>query len=475
MKGARDEKHTPHRFQQMYDHLVMRIKRGEWQAHDKLPSVRLLAEEYQVHRLTAFRVCRMLTEHGITYVKEKVGYFIRPDNSSLEPAEHAQDRTGHANFFIRSDLSEIHQLPAKYQFSQALIDPNLLPNLFLSEYVKQVFDAYPKLMGTYSSVQGDEELREVLAHHLGKRHRLPLSGADLLMTTGATQAIDLLARLYIQPMDAVMVERPTYSGALDIFRSFRARILPVDIYPYGYDLETVERFMKRYHPRFFYVNPTFHNPTGYTVPSEMRKQLVELAEKYQCVMIEDDAFHDMYFEETPPAPLFTYDTEGWVVYLRSFSKYVSPGLRICAVVGRRQVMEPLRIVKSLADNGMPLVNQKIFLHYFQSDRLQNHLKKLRIALQIRREIMEEELAGSGWKWHTPKGGLNLWLELPDGLTAERLLQVSLRQSVSFVPGKICDPLREMPAFLRLSYSYGSEVELRDGMRILVQTANSLSS
>ncbi|MDB4867080.1 MAG: GntR family transcriptional regulator, partial [Cohnella sp.] len=252
-----------------------------------------------------------------------------------------------------------------------------------------------------------------------------------------------------------------------------ARIYPVDIHPYGYDLERVEALMRRFKPRFFYMNPTYHNPTGYTVPAHVRKELVELAERYQCLLIEDDAFHDMYFEESPPSPMFAYDTEGWVVYLRSFSKYIAPGLRICAVIGRRSVIDPLITAKSLADNGTPLVNQKIFLHYFLSERMQMHLEKLRIALQIRRDIMEDELAATGWKWVTPKGGLSLWLQLPEAISVDRLLEESIRQSVSFVPGKICDPLKEMQSFLRLSYSFVNERQLRDGVRRLANIAQSI--
>ena len=138
---------------------------------------------------------------------------------------------------------------------------------------------------------------------------------------------------------------------------------------------------------------------------------------------------------------------GGSLYLGSFSKYVAPGLRICAVIGRPSVIKPLITAKSLADNGTPLVNQKIFLHYFESERIRQHLEKLRIALQIRKEIVEEELSATGWSWVSPKGGFNLWLKLPEALPVEELLKESVRQSVSFVPGIICDPLREMRSWI----------------------------
>lgn len=459
-------------YEQIYDYLAARIESGEWRPHAKLPSIRMLAEQFGVNRLTVFRAYRMLQGDGKVYVREKSGYYACPASFSEVPVEREEEMFA-ASGYLRNNMSEIQRIPVAYQFSQALIDPNLLPNLFLSEYVKKVFDIYPKLMGTYSSAQGDEELRRSLCRHMVQDYKVSFTENDLLITTGAQQAIDLLSRTYIKPMDTILIERPTYSAALDIFRQQRARFLPVDITPSGYDLEKVEMLMKRYKPRLFYMNPTFHNPTGYTVPSAQRKLLVELAERYRCLLIEDDAFHDIYFDEAPPQPLFTYDTDGWVVHLRSFSKNFAPGLRICAVLGRPSVIKPLIIAKSLADNGSPLVNQKIFLHYFESERMRQHLEKLRIALQIRKEIMEEGLGDTGWTWVSPQGGLNLWLKLPEELPVEELLHRSIRQSVSFVPGIICDPLNERGSWIRVSYSFINEGQLRDGVRTLAEIARSI--
>ncbi|MCG7409286.1 PLP-dependent aminotransferase family protein [Paenibacillus sp. ACRRX] len=460
-------------FKQVYDHIIARISRGEWKVHDKLPSIRLLALELGINRLTVFKAYQLLKKNGVAYVKEKSGYYVSPEQVDQSSYEHDASLAIECSAVqLNSKLSDIHRVTAAYQFSQALIDPNLLPNLFLSEYVKKVFDIYPKLMGTYSTAQGDEELRDVLCQYVKRKYRVHLHTNEVLITTGAQQAIDLLSRLFVRPLDAILVERPTYSAAIDVFQGQGARLISVDISPKGYDLDRVEMLMRKHKPRFFYMNPTFHNPTGYTVPISQRKQLVELAERYRCLIIEDDAFHEMYFDEHPPPPLFTYDTEGWVVYLRSFSKYVAPGLRICAVFARKSVIEPLIKVKSLADNGTPLVTQKIFVHYFQSERMQQHLEKLRIALQIRRDIMEEELAMApiDWRWTTPNGGLNLWLQLPGTIPVRALLDECFRRSISFVPGQICDPLDEMQSWIRLSYSFVNEEQIRAGIRQFAEIA-----
>jgi GntR family transcriptional regulator, regulator for abcA and norABC len=163
-----------------------------------------------------------------------------------------------------------------------------------------------------------------------------------------------------------------------------------------------------------------------------------------------------------------------VVYIRSFSKYVAPGLRICSIAADPSVMKPLITAKSLADNGTPLVNQKIFLHYFESKRMQQHLDKLRIALQVRRDIVEKELIPTGWSWVSPNGGLNLWLKLPDAVSVEPFLQECMKQSISFVPGTICDPLRKMQSWIRLSYSFVNEALLSEGVRRLADIAGRYS-
>lgn len=469
-KAIRNEDYL---FKKVYDYVLHRIERKEWKEHEKIPSVRQLASEMNIHRLTVLKAYQLLKQHDKVYVKDKAGYFVQSNvTKNLEYLD--LDNPIVSAYVQKNHLSEIHQSSVSYHFSQALIDPNLLPNHYFSEYVKKVFDLYPKVLATYSTVQGDLELRETLTQYFINQYRTHLNANNLLITSGSQQAIHLIAQTFIKPRDVVLFERPSYSAAIDIFRAQGAQIVTVDIHPDGYDLKQVELYMKQYKPRLFYLNPTFHNPTGYTVSAEQRKKLVELAEQYRCLLIEDDAYHDIYFNHPPPPPIYTYDTAGTVIYIRSFCKYISPGLRIGAVICQSSLMNSLLTVKSLADNGSPLLNQKIFLHYFTSLRLQQHLEKIRIALQIRKEIMEEELAVTDWSWISPKGGLNLWVQLPDKLSTELLLTKSIEQSISFVPGQVCDPLKQLSSWIRLSYSYTNEKQLREGIKRFITVAQSLS-
>ncbi|WP_373889999.1 aminotransferase-like domain-containing protein [Neobacillus cucumis] len=450
-------------FKQVYDYCLHRIERGEWKEDEKLPSIRNLAVDMNVHRLTVLKAYQLLKQENKIYVKDKSGYYVQ----SGEKVN--QDTPIVSGYVQKNHLSEIHRIPAAYQFSQALIDPNLLPNRYISDYVKKVFDLYPKVLSTYSTVQGDEELRQSLSDYFNRQYKMVTTPDDLFITTGSQQAIHLIAQAFVKKRDTILLERPSYSSAIDIFRAIGANIMTVDIHPDGYDLDQLEAIMKKHKPRLFYLNPTFHNPTGYTVPSSQRKQLVQLAEQYRCLLIEDDAYSDIYFDKKPPLPMYTYDTSGMVIYIKSFCKYISPGLRIAVMMnGQSSVRKSLFAVKALADNGSPLLNQKIFLHYFSSSRLQKHVEKLRIALQIRKELMEEALAVTDWHWTSPNGGLNLWVQLPGGLSTEELLATSLEHSISFVPGQICDPLQEPSSWLRLSYSFANEEQISNGMRRFIE-------
>jgi GntR family transcriptional regulator, regulator for abcA and norABC len=459
-----------HLFQQVYDYVLHRIEINEWKENEKLPSIRKLAADMNVHRLTVFRAYQLLKQHKKIYVKEKSGYFVESISStSLQPV----DQSIVDAYVQHNHLSEIHQNSVEYNFSHALIDPNLLPNQYLSDYVKKVFDLYPKVLATYSTVQGDLELRETLTDYFMNQYKSYIRAEDLIITSGSQQAIHIVAQAFIKPRDVVLFERPSYSAAIDVFKNLGATIVTVDIHPGGYDLEKVELLMKQFKPRLFYLNPTFHNPTGYTVPADQRKRLVELAEQYRCLLIEDDPYHDIYFDRPAPPPIYTYDTSGTVIYIRSFCKYISPGLRISALICQSSLIKTLITVKSLVDNGSPLLNQKIFLHYFSSLRMQQHLKKIRIALQIRKEIMEEELSATGWRWLSPNGGLNLWVQIPEHISAKGLLTNSIEHSIAFVPGEFCDPLKESSSQIRLSYSYANEKQLKEGLKKFISVASSL--
>lgn len=285
-------------YEQVIHYVTVRIDRGDWQTDMKAPSVRSLAQELGVHRLTVFRAYQELKQRGLVYVKDKSGYYVHASqatghakyagysgHSSIDltihsESAHAADDPSVSAWRGMDGLSRVQSVNANFQFSKALIDPSLLPNRFWGELMMQVFEKHPKVAATYSAVQGDAELREAMAQHFSVDKHFALSPDEVLITSGAQQAIDLIARSLLRTGDRVLIERPAYGPAMEIFRRLGARLTMTDIRPEGYDMDQIEWCMKTEKPRLFYMNPTFHNPTGFTVPDEQRKRLPELAERY---------------------------------------------------------------------------------------------------------------------------------------------------------------------------------------------------
>lgn len=305
-----DDKHQGKRTlqQSVYDTIREGIAQGEWKETERIPSVRAMAERLNVHRLTVLKAYQRLLEDGIVEVKYKSGYFVAAKAPATLPELYTSSRSweyqAKSIYVNRSRLSDIHRHQVDYQMSEALIDPALLPNAFLSNHVKQVFDMYPKVLSTYSSVSGDLELREEMARYFMDKQGITVHPEELLITTGSQQAIDLISRSLVKSGDSALIERPTYSPAIDVFGQQNVKLLPIEITPEGYDLEQIECLMRTEKPKLFYMNPTFQNPTGYTVPTNQRKALVELAERYQCILVEDEVYHDIYFGDPPPLPFF---------------------------------------------------------------------------------------------------------------------------------------------------------------------------
>lgn len=221
--------------------------------------------------------------------------------------------------------------------------------------------------------------------------------------------------------------------------------------------------MQSYKPRLFYLNPTFHNPTGYTIPAEQRKRLVELAQQYQCLLIEDDPYRDIYFGKKPPLPLFAYDTEGWTIYIRSFQQIRGPGAQ-----HRRYGLPPAR--------DETYLKSQIFVQQWNAAPESEDFSALFLfAADAAASGKAADRAGDPAGHHggaacrgrlgvvQPGGGFNLWVKLPETVSIDRLLVESVKQSITFVPGSICDPLRSFSSWIRLSYSYLNEQQSREGL------------
>ncbi len=223
-------------YKQVSEYILTHIKSGEWKKDNKLPSVRNLAESLGVHRLTVLKAYQLLKEEGHVYAKDKTGYYYKDIDHLHEKTEQPVIHS----YIKNSHLSEIHLEPTFYEFSTAIIDPSLMPNRYLSQHVKELFDRYPYLLGTHAPVKGDGELIAALSVYFRKYDQLYIDEESIVVTTGAQQAIDIIAKVFIQGGDYVLIESPTYSGATDIFINRGAKLISLPISATGFCLKEVE-------------------------------------------------------------------------------------------------------------------------------------------------------------------------------------------------------------------------------------------
>jgi DNA-binding transcriptional MocR family regulator len=363
--------------------------------------------------------------------------------------------------------TRINNKNVRFNFSEAIINPKLLPSDYLVKKVNQVLLATPKIISSYSLVQGEVDIRESIRNYINLNGKFDTPVAKMIVTNGVQQGIDIVAKAFIGPGDIVITEESTYFHALEVFSSRGAKIIQVPTDDHGLQINKLAALCSKYKPKLVYTIPTFHNPTGVTLSLTRRKQLLSLAREHHFLIIEDDSWSDIYFDNiSPPPSIKSIDTVGCVVYLKGFSKYLSPGCRIGAIISDDTLYPHLIASKTLTDLGSPILTQKAASSFLNSNRMSDHLIKLRTALEVRRDqvlFLLRKYLPENVQWTEPVGGLNIWLSLPKGADTIELLEKSLKKDISFLPGSYCYGSKKKSRHLRISFSYIETSDINEGI------------
>lgn len=290
----------------------------------------------------------------------------------------------------------------------------------------------------------------------------------LLPVTGSTQGIDLLAKALINPGDTILVESPTFLGSLQAFALYQANLVPVPTDEDGIILDELERLITLHHPKMLYVIPTFQNPTGRTLALHRRKPIAEMAARYGVVVLEDDPYRDLRYQSAALPAIKSFDTEGWVVYMASFSKLISPGLRVGVALCAQPLLAKMIFGKQANDLHTSNLTQAIVGEYLQRGLMQTHLSSICDAYRRRMERMVAHLdTFPDIRFTHPEGGLFLWAQLPEHVDTLALLQNAVDRGVAYVPGThfYCTPGTHKNT-LRLNFSNSSLEQIDKGMTIL---------
>lgn len=353
---------------------------------------------------------------------------------------------------IRTDFSLLPAPPDTIHFTGGAPPVECLPVEPLAEELARAWRSEPTALW-YGETEGYRPLREAIAARLARRGAV-VDPDDILITQGAQQAIDLVARLLLEPGDRVLVEGPTYFGALQVFEPYAVRIEAVPLDEEGVQLEQLEELLARQpRPKLFYTVPTFQNPAGVTMSLERRRAFVELAERYGVPIVEDDPYGDLWYETLPPPPLRAFSED--ILSLGSFSKTLAPGLRVGWLVAPRHLMKPLIDAKEAADIQSDRLLQRAIAAVITSPWYEEHLTAARQVYATRCRTLADALArelGDLATWRLPGGGFFLWVTLQGEVDSAALLPHCAAAGVTYVPGSEFYPDHRPTRSFRLGFT-----------------------
>ena len=347
--------------------------------------------------------------------------------------------------------------------SNAALEPEVIGPL-----AQEVITAVGAPILQYGATEGYIPLKGSIHRYL-LDSGVPCEESEILPTSGSTQGMDLLLKALIDPGDVVLVEDPTFLGALQAIKTYRAKIVPVASDENGILPDKLEEAMKQYKPKLAYIIPTFQNPTGTTLSLERRIKVAELAAKYGVLVAEDDPYHDLRYEGETLPTIKSFDKEGWIVYLASFSKIISPGMRVGAmVVSFPALMRKCVIGKQSSDLHNPLMTQAIVDAYLRKGLLKAHVERILVGYRQQLSAMIEGFASfpEGTKLTKPQGGLFVWAELPENINTTELLRKAVDNGVAYVPGTHFYPEGGHHNTIRLNFSNSPAEKIYEGMEKL---------
>ena len=378
-------------------------------------------------------------------------------------AQHMRPITGSA---IR-EIFKLLARPGMISFAGGNPSNSALEPEVISALSAEVLEKYGTTLLQYGATDGFAPLRESAAEFL-RTAQVNCTADNLLPVQGGSQAFDLLLKALINPGDVILCESPTFLGAIQAMREYNARLVAMPTDGEGVIVEEAERLIQKHHPKMMYVIPTFQNPTGITLSLERRKALAALAAKYGVVIAEDDPYRDLRYSGTALPSIQSFDEEGWVVYMSSFSKYVAPGMRLGAAVANPTLLRKMVIGKQSADVHSPLLIQAIIDAYLRKGLMPDHLR--RICGDYKRQL-DAMLDGfkyfpEGTKHTVPEGGLFVWAELPEGVDGLKVFNAAVEAGVAFVPGTYFYPDGGHENTMRLNFSMCEIPAIQAGMERL---------
>jgi len=376
-------------------------------------------------------------------------------------------RAERMNPSVIREILKITERPGIISLAGGLPSPDSFPIEAMREAAAHVLNDAPREALQYAASEGYAPLREWVAEHVAAKG-MTVDPAQVLITTGSQQGLDLVGKVLIDAGSRVAVEAPTYLGALQAFAPYEPEVVTVACDEQGPLPETL---VAARGARFLYVLPNFQNPSGRCMNEARRASLVQAARSIGLPIVEDNPYGDLWFDAEPPAPLASRWADG-TVYLGSFSKVLAPGLRLGYVIAPKVLCPKLLQAKQAADLHTPGFNQRVVHQVIRDGFLDDHVPTIRARYKAQRDAMRAALEAHmppGCRWTVPSGGMFFWVELPEGLDAVALLPKAVERGMAYVPGGAFFASDPKENTLRLSFVTVSPAEIERGVALLAQT------
>jgi 2-aminoadipate transaminase len=463
---------------QIADDLAARIDRGDLEDGVKLPSMRELARELGVGLVTVSQAYESLVARGRAVARVGKGTFVAHVRETSEPfaRKWEPDLGGFSRARMDGVLDRLARASAPGTISLATGHP--APETFpLAEFGKCVTrtlaDDPPETM-QYTSGNGDPDLRATFARTLRERG-VAADPDDVIVCSGAQQAADILAATLLEARAVVAAESPSYAATLGVFDARGASYVELAADAGGLRVDEVERVFSEYRPKLFYVNPFAQNPTGAILPARRAKAIVELARRFDVVVLEDQTGWVFTYDAPPPSPLAAYDTDGRVVVMESLSKTVFPALRVGYLFARGGLRGPLEAAKMRTDSFTSTLVQRALWRFLTSLAYPRHLRAAKALYRARRDAFVDGLQRA-LPWADvapPAAGTTLWLRLPPRISSAAAFDACAREGVLVMPADPSYPTRQGPAALRLGFGDLDELTAGEGVARLARALGPL--
>jgi len=377
------------------------------------------------------------------------------------------------NYLRASEIRELLKLteePDIISFAGGLPAPELFPIEEMKVISHKVLNDEGKAALQYGPTEGYAPLRKIIAEQRMKAVGVNATYENILITNGSQQGLDFTGRVFLDKDDIVICESPSYLGAINAFKAYMPKFVEIPMDDNGMIIEELEKALKK-HPnaKFIYTIPDFQNPTGKTLSFERRVKMLELAEKYNIPIIEDNPYGELRFEGDMIPSIKSLDKKGLVIYLGTFSKTFCPGLRLGWICADKEILNKYIIVKQGADLQSSSISQREAAAFMQVYNLDEHINKIKEVYRRRRDLMIDMIKKEfpqNIKYTYPKGGLFTWVTLPEGVDAAELLKIALKDKVAFVPGGSFFPNGGHPNHFRLNFSNMPEDKIIEGIKRL---------